>query len=187
MHFADHVTVVLSKLFLVLGGGHDFTWFECPEALFLLGCFVLLSHPFIIGLDFIRFGFVPGLVDCILGVCLFGIFLVTEHGGGRKEAASQGPATPGGLDQQNLLLIVITHHVAKIELRAKAFPGCPIANGQVTMLAEVIDPDILARAPQVGRRFPFIVGVSGLGYFLRERLVVAILDEVSVTLPVFFL
>jgi len=55
------------------------------------------------------------------------------------------------------------------------------------MLVEVIDPDILARAPQVGRGFPLIVGVSGFGYFLRKRFVVAVLDEVCVTFPVFFL
>ena len=77
--------------------------------------------------------------------------------------------------------------MTEVIFRSKTFTGRPIADSQVTMLAEVIDPDILARAPQVGRGFPLIVGVSGFGYFLRKRFVVAVLDEVCVTFPVFFL
>ena len=179
--------VVLAELLLILRGGHHLTRLECSQAPFLFRRLVLLGDPLVDGFNFCRLGGVPGLVLSILGRRQLRVLLITEHGGWRQETTRQGSASPGGLDQKNLLVKVIPNDMAEVELRTEAFTRRPVPNGQVAMLAEVVDPDIMARAPEVGRGFAPVVRILGLGHLPCERLKIAVLDEVRVTLPVFFL
>ena len=82
---------------------------------------------------------------------------------------------------------MVSHDVTEIEFRAKAFARRAVADGQIAMLPEVVDPDITARAPEIGGCLPLIIGVRGLFHLLRKSIVVAILEEMGIALTVLLL
>ena len=134
-----------------------------------------------------RLSRIPGLVLSVLGSSQLRVLRVGEHGRGREKPAGKRAATPGRLDEKNLLVVMISHDMPKVELRAKTLTWRAVADGQVAMFPEVVDPDIAARAPEIGGCLPLIIGVRGLFHLLRESIVVAILEEMSIALTVLLL
>ena len=72
--------------------------------------------------------------------------------------------------------------MSEVVLGAKALTRSRVADAQVPVTAEIIDPDILTLAPVI--EGPLRIGCDGGLMLLCERVEVTILDEVLVSLPI---